>query len=186
MIPASGAGGPGFNSRNSPLSARCSARCGCMPSPLVAPMGFHAHTYTHIHTHTHTHTHALTHGLKLRATRPSSDPAFAPRGVKQRRAGRRSTPSLSRRRVVMSYRQCVSGSAISLILPAPRVAEKVQYGEVHLGSKPAIAQLVEHLTVECCSNQMVPGSIPGGRTHCRAIGVGARWSREDGPPRRSL
>ena len=25
---------------------------------------------------------------------------------------------------------------------------------------PAIAQLVEHLTVECCSNQMVPGSIP--------------------------
>ena len=30
--------------------------------------------------------------------------------------------------------------------------------------KPAIAQLVEHLTVEPCSNQMVPGSIPGGRT----------------------
>ena len=28
---------------------------------------------------------------------------------------------------------------------------------------PAIAQLVEHLTVECCSYQMVPGSIPGGR-----------------------
>ena len=35
---------------------------------------------------------------------------------------------------------------------------------------PAIAQLVEHLTVDHCSNQMVPGSIPGGRTfrdaHC--------------------
>ena len=30
-------------------------------------------------------------------------------------------------------------------------------------SSPAIAQLVEHLTVENCSNQMVPGSIPGGR-----------------------
>ena len=30
-------------------------------------------------------------------------------------------------------------------------------------SKPAIAQLAEHLTVELCSNQMVPGSIPGGR-----------------------
>ena len=30
--------------------------------------------------------------------------------------------------------------------------------------KPAIAQLVEHLTVDTCSNQMVPGSIPGGRT----------------------
>ena len=26
-----------------------------------------------------------------------------------------------------------------------------------------MAQLVEHLTVECCSNQMVPGWIPGGR-----------------------
>ena len=32
-----------------------------------------------------------------------------------------------------------------------------------LSDKPAIAQLVEHLTVETCSNQMVPGSIPGGR-----------------------
>ena len=30
--------------------------------------------------------------------------------------------------------------------------------------EPAIAQLVEHLTVETCSYQMVPGSIPGGRT----------------------
>ena len=29
--------------------------------------------------------------------------------------------------------------------------------------KPAIAQLVEHLTVELCSYLMVPGSIPGGR-----------------------
>jgi hypothetical protein len=33
-------------------------------------------------------------------------------------------------------------------------------------NNPAIAQLVEHLTVDCCSNQMVPGSIPGGRTLC--------------------
>ena len=30
---------------------------------------------------------------------------------------------------------------------------------------PAIAQLVEHLTVKDCRNQMVPGSIPGGRTY---------------------
>ena len=30
-------------------------------------------------------------------------------------------------------------------------------------SPPAIAQLVEHLTVDACSDQMVPGSIPGGR-----------------------
>ena len=29
--------------------------------------------------------------------------------------------------------------------------------------KPAIAQLAEHLTVDSRSNQMVPGSIPGGR-----------------------
>ena len=29
--------------------------------------------------------------------------------------------------------------------------------------KPVIAQLVEHLTVDSCSNQMVPGSIPGDR-----------------------
>ena len=28
---------------------------------------------------------------------------------------------------------------------------------------PAIAQLAEHLTVEACRNQMVPGSIPGRR-----------------------
>ena len=33
--------------------------------------------------------------------------------------------------------------------------------------RPAIAQLVEHLTVDCCSNQMVPGSIPGGRIWCQ-------------------
>ena len=29
--------------------------------------------------------------------------------------------------------------------------------------KPAVAQLVEHLTVDVCSYQMVPGSTPGGR-----------------------
>ena len=32
----------------------------------------------------------------------------------------------------------------------------------HTG-KPAIAQLVEHLTVELCSYQVIPGSIPVGR-----------------------
>ena len=33
-----------------------------------------------------------------------------------------------------------------------------------VGVKPAIAQLVEHLTVDrACRDQMVPGSIPGGR-----------------------
>ena len=29
--------------------------------------------------------------------------------------------------------------------------------------KPVIAQLVEHLTVDLCRYQMVPGSIPGDR-----------------------
>ena len=33
-----------------------------------------------------------------------------------------------------------------------------------IAGKPAIAQLVEHLTVDSRSNQMVPGSIPSGRT----------------------
>ena len=33
-----------------------------------------------------------------------------------------------------------------------------------LSNKPAIAQLVEHLTVDRCSYQMVPGSIRGGRS----------------------
>ena len=32
-------------------------------------------------------------------------------------------------------------------------------------SNPAIAQLVEHLTVDCCSHQMVTGSIPVGRIY---------------------
>ena len=38
-----------------------------------------------------------------------------------------------------------------------------------LTNKPAIAQLVEHLTVDSRSNQMVPGSIPGGRIYCQQI-----------------
>ena len=33
--------------------------------------------------------------------------------------------------------------------------------------KPVIAQLVKHLTVDSCSNQMVPGSIPGDRISLR-------------------
>ena len=34
-------------------------------------------------------------------------------------------------------------------------------GSDHL--QPVIAQLAEHLTVDFCSDQMVPGSIPGDR-----------------------
>ena len=40
---------------------------------------------------------------------------------------------------------------------------------------PVIAQLVEHLTVDYCSNQMVPGSIPGDRI-CQII----FWMRNHG------
>ena len=47
-------------------------------------------------------------------------------------------------------------------------------------SKPAIAQLVEHLTVETCSDQMVPGSIPGGRTFPPQVPVHGRKGVCDG------
>ena len=40
-----------------------------------------------------------------------------------------------------------------------------------VASKPAIAQLVEHLTVDSCSNQMVPGSIPGGRIFANSLAL---------------
>jgi hypothetical protein len=49
---------------------------------------------------------------------------------------------------------------------------------VRICNEPAIAQLVEHLTVECCSNQMVPGSIPGGRTYCRNSAGCAQQTRQ--------
>ena len=42
---------------------------------------------------------------------------------------------------------------------------------------PAIAQLAEHLTVDTCSNQMVPGSIPGGRTFGPAFGPEPTWAQ---------
>ena len=47
---------------------------------------------------------------------------------------------------------------------ARRHAPRKRNAELGCVDKPAIAQLVEHLTVDSCSNQMVPGSIPGGRT----------------------
>ena len=56
-----------------------------------------------------------------------------------------------------------------------------QNGEIHGGidAKPAQVKLAEHLPVECCSNQMVPGSIPGGRTFLKGtpvatVGIGYR------------
>ena len=89
MIPASGAGGPGFNSRNSPVSAHRPWRCqsGATPPPCKpTPVGFEPtrgdpigvagrrrnHSVkvslarstrnhgTHTHTHTQTHTHTHT------------------------------------------------------------------------------------------------------------------------------
>ena len=49
-------------------------------------------------------------------------------------------------------------------VPPSNTAAWVPEASSDVCAPPAIAQLVEHLTVECCSNQMVPGSIPGGRT----------------------
>ena len=94
MIPASGAGGPGFNSRNSPVSAHRHRRCQSNATPKPTPVGFEptrgdpiglagrrlnhsakvsltrsaqphgAHTHTHARTHTH---HRTQHGHR-RAT----------------------------------------------------------------------------------------------------------------------
>ena len=58
-----------------------------------------------------------------------------------------------------------SPTSTPTLLAPPSLLQRaiVQEPLAIIANKPAIAQLVEHLTVECCSNQMVPGSIPGGR-----------------------
>ena len=55
---------------------------------------------------------------------------------------------------------------------------------------PAIAQLAEHLTVDSGSDQMVPGSIPGGRTFlalrlyaARGASLSCGWVRLGGRAR---
>jgi hypothetical protein len=50
---------------------------------------------------------------------------------------------------------------------AVHLGPKVSSMSAVLADRPAIAVLVEHLTVECRSNQMVPCSIPGGRNLAR-------------------
>ena len=54
------------------------------------------------------------------------------------------------------------------------------YVRVDTTGRPAIAQLAEHLTVDQCSDQMVPGSIPGGRTH-PPMGNGWFWGSSAAP-----
>jgi hypothetical protein len=39
---------------------------------------------------------------------------------------------------------------------------------------PAMAQLVEHMVVDRCSNQMVPGSVPGGWISALGVSEGAK------------
>ena len=56
----------------------------------------------------------------------------------------------------------------SASLRSHQLARVDELAQASRDAKPAIAQLVEHLTVDPCSNQMVPGSIPGGRIY---IGV---------------
>ena len=41
--------------------------------------------------------------------------------------------------------------------------------------RPAIAQLAEHLTVDRSSHQMVPGSIPGGRSPSAGTDPAPDW-----------
>ena len=43
---------------------------------------------------------------------------------------------------------------------------------------PVIAQLVEHLTVALCSDQMVPGSIPGDRMLYTMRRLCKKWNYE--------
>ena len=47
----------------------------------------------------------------------------------------------------------------------------------HSTLSPAIAQLAEHLTVDQCSNQMVPGSIPGDRNFTERMRVSPHFQR---------
>ena len=58
---------------------------------------------------------------------------------------------------------------------APRGHAGVSRRQLVQISQPAIAQLAEHLTVESCSHQMVPGSIPGGRSFARQLGPKNFW-----------
>ena len=46
---------------------------------------------------------------------------------------------------------------------AYRVLMRNSRSSTDIEVKPAIAQLVEHLTVDVCRKQVVPGLIPGGR-----------------------
>ena len=60
----------------------------------------------------------------------------------------------------------VAGESLSSSCDRIAFEDESLHENQSLGSdlpEPAIAQLVEHLTVECCSNQMVPGSILDGR-----------------------
>ena len=72
--------------------------------------------------------------------------------------------------VSLSVRVCLCESAfVGLSVCPPHCACKVMSNIMNNSMKaiPAIAQLVEHLTVDLCSYQMVPGSIPGGRIATR-------------------
>ena len=73
------------------------------------------------------------------------------------------SPEGSRRRTLPRWK----------LLTSESTSASMVIGQWLLHLKPAIAQLVEHLTVETCSHQMVPGSIPGGRTFISSIEIEA-------------
>ena len=56
--------------------------------------------------------------------------------------------------------------------------DEASNGPLSLPNESAIAQLKEHLAVETCSNQMVPGSIPGGRTFSKPESPRGRGSQD--------
>ena len=84
---------------------------------------------------------------------------------------RRHVPGRGAERAQMSRSQCHTKFAtVALICIWPTANRKGPANTLppnanaqQSSDNPAIAQLVEHLTVDFCSNQMVPGSIPGGR-----------------------
>ena len=64
----------------------------------------------------------------------------------------------------MTQARILNGGILLRAKPASVWAPQTKKNQHALRApKPVIAQLVEHLTVDFCGNQMVPGSIPGGR-----------------------
>ena len=124
MILASGARGPGFNSRNSPLSFFSGENAKQMKG--------------------------------MREEEKEKERDRERKREKERETERKRAAEQAKRSVRETAKHWEAGDSAFARLHAGILSSGVQ-------DKPAIAQLVEHLTVESCSHQMVPGSIPGRR-----------------------